>query len=45
MMNYTIENRDTLPHEGDIYDFQGFQYQERKQDPCKRSDSNDRRFY
>ncbi len=28
MMEYTIVNRDTLPHEGDIYDFKGFQHQD-----------------
>ncbi len=28
MMGYKIVNRETLPHDGDIYDFQGFQHQD-----------------
>ncbi len=28
MTDYTIVKRETLPHDGDIYDFQGFQHQD-----------------
>ena len=29
-MNYTILDRDTLPHDGNTYEFEGLQYQDAK---------------
>jgi hypothetical protein len=41
-MNYTILKRDELPHDGNVYEFQAFQYQDKHagQDSSKERKTN-----